>query len=380
MGYWYINVPARAISHSRALQRVSSANPVHPESYIASAAGRELLNTFTTLREIEGIDEGSSMRKLGIVLAIGVFLVAVSLLPVARHAAAAVDVESGDYWKYESGADVEGMSLSGTIKTKVTGTEGSGATEAFVLVISGSGDLTGSYSGFTVSGDVEYSGELKRLVSDFSLVSSDLEMKMSMSMQGQTVEMTMGILQSYSPSLDDYIGDDFPGYGATVTSNSTVTTTTTLDMVMLGQHITDSDTSTGAATLTIQIAASNQTVSVPAGDFDCYKYTVTLDLGGDAATMTYYYSTEVGNYVKSDGSSDFMAGFGNTELTAYSYGGKGTGASSLFSGANLLIIMIVIVVVVVIVVISLVLMMRKRGGAPTQMMPPPVTGPPPPGA
>jgi len=325
------------------------------------------------------------MRKLGAAVVMGLFLLAaISLLPVARHAQAAVAVEVGDYWKYESSADVEGMSLSGAIKMKVTGTEGSGATEAYVIGVSGSGDLTGSFSGFSVSGSVEYSGELKRLRSNFNLVSSDLEMEMRMSMQGETVKMTMGILQSYSPALDDYIGDVFPGYGATVVSNSTVTTTTTMEMDMLGQHITDSDTSTDAATQTIQIAASNQTVSVPAGDFDCYKYTVTLDLGGDAVAMTYYYSADVGNYVKTDGSADFTTGFGNTELKSYSYGGKGSGASSLFSGTNLLII--IVVIVAVIVVISLVLMMRKRGKAVAPMpmqMPPPEMGappPPPPGA
>ena len=321
------------------------------------------------------------MKKMGIVLALGLAMIAVSLLPAAEHAQAAMEVEVGDYWKYDSSADAEGMALSGAIKMKVTGTEGSGATEVYVLTLSGSGDLTGSYSGITVTGSVDYSGTIKRLVSNFSLVSSDMEIAMSMKMQGETMKMTIGILQSYSPALDDYIGDVFPGYGATVVSTSTVTSTTTMDMEVLGQHITDSDTTTDTATQTIQIAAANETVEVPAGEFECYKYMYALDLGGSAAAMTYYYSSEVGNYVKSEGSTDFTTGLGSIELLSYSYAGRGSGGASLFSGSSLFIIIVVIVAVVVLV--SLVLMMRKRGRTPMPMMPPPQTSvppPPPPGA
>ncbi|OGS55730.1 MAG: hypothetical protein A3K60_03100 [Euryarchaeota archaeon RBG_19FT_COMBO_56_21] len=317
------------------------------------------------------------MKRFELALLVGLFLLVASLLPVANHGQAATAAEEGDYWTYESDTDIEGMSLSGSIKMKVTGTEGSGAAEAYVIGLSGSGDLSGSYSSYSVSGSVTYSGVLKRLVSNFSLVSSDLEIKMSMTMQGETVDMIMGILQTYSPALDDYIGDTLPVHGATIVSHSNVTTTTTIEMDMLGQQISDSDTSTYNATQTIQIAASNETVSVPAGEFDCYKYTLTLDLDGDIALMTYHYSSDVGNYVKAAGSGDFTTGFGDSELKSYSYAGKGTGASSLFSGTNLLIIMIVIVVVVV-VVLSVVLMMRKRGGAQMPMMPPPETGAPPP--
>ncbi|MBU0624213.1 MAG: hypothetical protein KJ672_05150, partial [Candidatus Thermoplasmatota archaeon] len=136
------------------------------------------------------------MRKFGVVLVVGIFLVAVSLLPVAKHAAAAVDVEVGDYWNYEADTDVEGMSLSGTMKMKVTGTEGSGASEVFVIAVSGSGEVSGSTGGYTVSGSVDYSGEIKRLKSNFSLVSSDMDMVISAEASGLNMEMTMGILQT----------------------------------------------------------------------------------------------------------------------------------------------------------------------------------------
>jgi len=325
------------------------------------------------------------MKKLGVVLAISLFLVAVSLLPVARQAAAA-DIEVGNYWKYEAGADVEGMSLDVSMKMKVTGTEGSGASEVYVIAMTGSGDVSGSTGGFTVSGSVDYSGEAKRLKSNFSLVSSDLNMIMSVKASGVSMKMTIGILQTYSPALDDYIGDVNPGHGGTIVSGSTVTTTTTMKIEMSGLPADPvTDTSTDLAVLTIQVAASNETVAVPAGTFDCYKYTYDLDMGGMSETLTYYYSDEVGNYVKQVGTSEMMGAFGNGELKSYSYGGKGSGGtSSLFSGTNLLII--IVVIAAVLVVVSLVLMMRKRGKAVAPMpmqMPPPEWGappPPPPGA
>jgi hypothetical protein len=327
------------------------------------------------------LQEESRMKKLGIVLAIGLFLVATSLLPVANRAAAAVGVEVGNYWKYEAGADVTGMSVDVTMKMKVTGTEGSGASEVYVVSMTGSGDVSGSFEGYSISGSVDYSGEMKRLTSTFSLVSQDLEMVISMKASGVSMKMTMEILQEFSPALDDYIGDNNPGHGGTIVSNSTVTTTSTIKIEMAGFPAdTETDTSTDAAVLTIDVAASNETVVVPAGEFDCYKYTYELDLGGSMETMTYYYSDEVGNFVKQVGATEMMGAFGNGELKSYSYGGKGSGGtSSLFSGTNLLII--IVIIVAVLVVVSLVLMMRKRGKAVAPMpmqMPPPEMGPPPP--
>ena len=318
-------------------------------------------------------------------MATGLFLVAVSLLPVANHAAAAVDVEVGDYWSYEAGVDVEGLSMSGTIKMKVTGTEGSGTSEVFVIAVSGSGEVSGSAAGYTTSGSVDYSGEVKRLKSNFSLVSSDLDMEISVSASGQTMTMTLGMLQTYNPALDDYIGDNNPGHGGTIVSRSTVTTTTTMKIEIPGLPAqTESDTSNSSVVQTIQLAASNESVTVPAGTFDCYKYTCDFELGGMSEPLTYYYSDKVGNFVKQEGAAEVMGGLGNGELKSYSHGGEGTGGiSSLFSGTNLLII--IVIIVAILVVISLVLLMKKRGKAvapmqmPMQMqMPPPEMGDPPP--
>lgn len=315
---------------------------------------------------------------------IGVFLMAMALGPVTHDATAVMEIEKGNYWTYTADGDVEGMSVSVSMTMKVTGTEGSGASAVYLIDISGSGEVSGSYDGFTVSGDADYSGEEKRLVSNFSRVSYEMDIEMSFSMQGQYVDMTMSTRQVYSPALDDFIGDDFPGYGATVVSTSTVTTTVSMKMTLLGQTISESDSSTDVVTQTIQIAPANQTVVVPAGSFDCYRYTQTIEMMGESSVSTFYYSSEVGGYVKTTSSMSLLMGIGDAELKSYSYAGRGAGTSSLFSGTNLLLIILAIVAVVVIVV--LVLAMRRRGRVQPQMMPPtpqaevvqPAPPPPPP--
>lgn len=309
------------------------------------------------------------MRRPITAICVGVFLMAMALVPVTQDAVAVLEIEKGNYWTYIVDGEVEGMSISMSMTMKVTGTEGTGASAVYLIDLRGSGEISGSYGGFTVSGDIDYSGETKRLVSNFSLVSSEFDMDMSFSMRGEHVDMTLSTLQVCNPALDDFIGDDFPGYGATVVSTSTVTTTTVVQMTILGKTIVDSNSSTEVVTQTIQIASSNQTVVVPAGSFDCCRYTQTIEMMGESATSTFYYSSEVGNYVKTSSTISLMVGLGDGELKSYSYAGRGAGTSSLFSGTNLLLIILAIVAVVVIVVAMIA--MRRRGRAQPQMMPPP---------
>lgn len=325
------------------------------------------------------------MRKTVLTIVLALVMIAAFLVPAARNGSAAVGVKVGDYWKYSSGADVEGMSASINEKMKVTGTEGSGSSEVYVITLSGSGDVSGSVSGSTVTGSVDITGEIKRLTSNFSMVSSDMEMNMHISMVGQSATMKIGIQIEYSPALDDFIGDNGLGHGATLVSRSTATVTTSTDIEVNGQHQTDSSTDTESIVQTIQIGVSNETVSVKAGSFDCFVCTYTLDMGGMTESLTYYYSSEAGNYVKASGTSSSLAGgVGIGDLEAFSYGGGGS-SSSMLSGTTLLII--VVVVVLVIVVVSLVLMMRRRGRTmvpmaappPESNYPPPPTAPPPAG-
>ncbi len=299
----------------------------------------------------------------------GVFLTAIALLPIAEEAAAVLEFEKGNFWMYSAEIDSAGMSISASVKMKIVGTESSGESAVYLIAITGSGDVSGTFNGSAVSGDVGISGEERRLVSNFSLVSSDLMFYISISMQGVAANMTMSMLVVYSPAIDDFIGDRFPGYGVRVNSNCTVTATTSMSMELGGETFSYSDSFTTTAFQTIEVASTNQTVVVPAGSFDCYQYTKTLLMGGESSVLTYYYSSEVGSYVKTTGSDDLLTTLGEVELESYSYAGRGAGISSLLSGTNLLLITLAIVAVVVIV--GLVIAMRRRGRAQVQIVPPP---------
>ena len=317
------------------------------------------------------------MRKSVVAVVLTLAMIAAFLFPAAGGGSASVGVKVGDYWTYSNGVDVEGMSVSVTEKMKVTGTEGSGSSEVFVIALSGSGDVSGSISGTSISGTVDITGEVKRLTSNFSMVSSDMEMSLNIEVQGQSATMKMGFEMTFNPALDDFIGDNDLGHGATLVSRSNVTTTVSIDMEVMGQHQTNSDTTTDQVVQTIQIGPANESVSVKAGKFDCFVCTYSLEMGGMDESMTYYYSAEAGNYVKTVGtSSQMIGGLGAGELEAFSFGGKGT--TSSISPATILMIVIV-VVVLVIVAVSLVVLMRRRGGTMASMpYPPPESNLPPP--
>lgn len=320
------------------------------------------------------------MRKSVLVIVLALAMIAAFVGPAAMEGRASVGVKVGDYWKYSVGGDVEGMSVDVTEKLKVTGIEGSGSSAVFVLALTGSGDVSGNIEGMSISGSVDVTGEIKRLTSNFSIVSSSMEMAMHVSAQGQSATMTMGFDMTYSPAFDDFVGDNGLGPGDTLVSRSNVTTTLSLDMEVMGQHQTNSDTSAYMAVLTMHIGASNESVSVKAGKFDCYVCSYSLVMGGVTESMTYYYSAEAGNYVRMSGNpTRMLGGFGTGDLEAFSFGGRGT-SSSILSGMNLIIILVV--AVLVIVVVSIVMLTRRRGRTMQSMQAPPpefnMPQPPPP--
>jgi len=276
--------------------------------------------------------------------------------------AAAVSVNVGDYWKYSASASEEGMTITATEKMAVKGTEGSGANEVYVIELSGSGDVSGAIEGNSLSGSVTISGEVRRLTSNFSIVSQDLKESMKVTMMGESAKIALETSQTFSPALDDYIGDNDLGNGGVLVSESDVATTVSMNIEVGGQSVPYSDSATSHAEVTIQIGGANESVTVGAGTFDCYVCTYTVEMDGNSATMTYYYSGTAGNYVKAVGTVEGvslevgMLG-GSGELKAYSFGGAGTG-SSILSGSTMMILGLAIVLVVVVVIVLLV---RRRG-------------------
>ncbi|HIH00612.1 TPA: hypothetical protein HA259_00765 [Thermoplasmata archaeon] len=176
----------------------------------------------------------------------------------------------------------------------------------------------------------------------------------------------MGFETEYDSPMDDYIGDDDLTLNSVVTTTADVTETTWADML----GFTESDSDNYTQTVTMTVVETNVSVDVPAGTFDCCKVKVDIETDGyPDSTEYWYYSDEVGYYVKMGASS--LGSEGELELEDYS--GKDGGLSGLFSGTNLLIIILVIVVVVVLVAVAIG-MRSRRGRGPVQM-PPPQPGP-----
>ena len=261
--------------------------------------------------------------------------------------------------------DEDGMLMEGSFKVKVDRESTIDSQQVFVLEISGSGDVSGDLEGSTISGSFDITGEQARLKSDFNILSETIEIEMSMSAMGISVSGTLGFETEYDSPMDDYIGDDDMTLNSVVTTTTDTTEDTWADM--LGFNESDSDTF--SQTVTMTVVETNVSVDVPAGTFDCCKVKVDIETDGyPDSTEYWYYSDEVGFYVKMGASS--MGSEGELELEDYS--GKDSGLSGLFSGTNLLIILIIVVVVVLIAVA--VGMRSRRGRGPVQM-PPPQPGP-----
>ncbi|MCU0852204.1 MAG: hypothetical protein MUC90_02960 [Thermoplasmata archaeon] len=282
-----------------------------------------------------------------------------------------VDIGVGDYWEYEFGGDFEGLSLEGTYKLKVDDstekTINGTSTEVFLVDVTGSGDLSGSFESTVVTGQLTISGTMVRLRSNFSLASNLLMMNMEMTGIGMTFDMDVGMEDTFTPVMDDYLGDEQLENGAVFESESTVSSETWFNIL----GFNESESSTTDAQVRSEVVGIDVPVSVTAGDFTCYKIEVSAEGGNESLASYYYYSDEVGNYVKIEG-GDPVSGLADLELKSYSYS-EGGGLLALFEDPMMIILIAVLVAVIIIVVLALVL--RKRGRAPVQMMPPP---PPPP--
>lgn len=313
------------------------------------------------------------MKRFVLAALVGLLMIAACVVP-SMGKAAAVSVNVGDYWKYSASAVEEGLSVTATEKMAVTGTEGSGANEVYVIALSGSGDVSGNYGGYSISGSVTISGEQKRLTSNFSLISSDLKEDMKITMMGESAKMVLETSQTFSPAMDDYVGDNNLGPGDVAVSRSQVTSTVSISVEVNGESMPFSQTLSNEVEVTMQMGMSNQSVTVGAGTYDCNVITYTVAMAGTSVTMTYYYSAAVGNYVKATGSYQdisvevgMLGGAG--ELKAFAFGGKGAGSSGL--SASTMMILAIVVVLVVVVVLAVLLMRRRGRNAVTLNVTPP---------
>jgi len=298
-------------------------------------------------------------------------MLACSCLAIAAvpTATADLDIEVGDWWKYVYDIEEEDlMTLNGDMKMKVKEKDSSGGVEVFEIEITGSGEMAiGLEDLFQLSGDFSLSGTEKRLASNYSFVSSTMAFTMTVSVLGIPTTVEMGMETGATPSQDDYIGDDVLEGGAVVVSNCTINTEQWMEVGGEGLEPEEDEYQTST---TMTVAAATQTVTVPAGTFECWKVTVETKMYQgpfmyDTVTSTVYYSEEVKNYVRMEGDGIYGGMFPLLELKSYG-GGEGGLASFLADYWWVL----ALIVAVIVVVVLLVIVGRKGRRAPTTVPPP----------
>lgn len=302
----------------------------------------------------------------------GLVLATVAIAAFSSPAVAAdLSIDVGDWWEYEVTADIPDIDVtpSGTVKMevkdKVQENVMGQTREVFVLDMVGSASFSGTYMGFAVSANMTFIGEIHRLVSNFSISSMQMVANMDMVMTGMSISMSMGTESDYEPVMNDYAGDEDLTVGNLIHSHSSVTSSTWVNM--MGTN--ESGTSTDEVDLTMQIVASDVEVSTPAGTFNCYKVLVSGETTEEPSlSTTYYYSDEVGNFVKVEGDGDVTTGFSSMTLKAYSRGG------GLSSTTTILVIGLAVAAIVVVAIALMLMRGRRRTPSP---IPPPQPGPEP---
>ncbi len=288
------------------------------------------------------------------------FLIVAAAFCVIPSAGAVADVGVGDFWEYTASIEDEGFVMDGSFKLSIESETTLDTQEIFVIDISGSGDLSGAFEDVSISGSFDLTGSQKRVKADFNLIVEEIQTEMEMGEMGITMSATFGVLTEYDTSMDDYIGDDELVIDTVVTSSSDATETTSFSML----GVDESDSQTISRAITMTVTEENVSVVVPAGTFDCCKVKVESDTDGFVVTEYWYYSEEVGFYVKMGASS--LGGVGDLELEDYSNNDEGV--LGLFTGDNLWITILIIVVVVVVAAVALG-MKSRRGKMPTPMAP-----------
>lgn len=305
--------------------------------------------------------------KKGLLAAL-VCLAVVCALAAAPAMAADVSWSKGDSWTYSMSTVQEGLSLTGTIEMSVTKVD----SNYYTMDVSGSATMSGSYNGTSVSGTAAIKGTMTRSTANFGSVSTALIMNMSMTVSGlATFTIQFGSMVTATPALNDLPLNQVLAPGTHIWSNSTISGTGWYNMAGLSNT---SETISDTEHLEL-IVGANETVTTPAGTFECVK----LSGSSDSDSISYYYSEKVGNYVKMTGPPTEVAGyaaFGNLTLESYSYSSGSSGIMSYITGQYWWVTALIVVIIVVIVVGLL--MMRRRGRAAQPAAPPAQPAPPPP--
>ncbi len=278
---------------------------------------------------------------------------------------AAVERSSGDFWTYDITLNVEGFNVNGTITYEFVGTDSVtlNGTSYDVNVMSISGGAVQSVSFFDFEVSAALGGTVLETKDKMALVKDDLFMWINMTLGSGTFQlvtrMKTEINTTYSPPLLSGFdpGKTKPGDSWTETVSATTTTTEWENGTMVGAP----EISTDSTAFDFSVDSAMQSVTTPAGKFDCLKITAV----GAGDTVVYFWSDKAGNYVKEDsyqgGSStpfssmtlkDYRSSSGVAMITFIAVGG--------------------VVLVVALVVLALVVIKKKKQVS----YPPPPQSPP----
>jgi hypothetical protein len=305
------------------------------------------------------------MSRKGIVAGL-VMLTVLFSLSAAPVQAADASWSKGDKWVYSWAASEEGLlfDMDGSMEMKVDRT----TSDSYVMSLTGTATVSGTFMNASISGSGHFSGSMTRAKANFGAISTTMIMNVSVSSGALTIGMEMGVMTTASPPLNDLPINQALVPGMHIWSNSTITGTSWFNIAGFEN---ESDTISTTEHLELVVGA-NETITTPAGTFECIK----LSAGALPGALTYYYSEEVGNYVKVSGTAGMdigYAGIGDLTLESYSYGESGI--MSFITGKNWWVTALIIAAIAAFVV-GLVAMRRR--GRMTQMAPPPTQQMPPP--
>lgn len=302
-----------------------------------------------------------------------------------QNASAAANVGVGDYWEYRLiSAEYESLEINGTITLKIEDTKhatvAGSQVDAYNCSLTGTGSLGGTFNDTPTTGVVSFAGEQIRLVSNFSIVSQIVEMRMNLDSIIGDIHLNFTAQDDFTPPFDDYIGDNSPAALTTVTCNSSTVGVGVMQFAIPPLfpglpwfYYNDTFDIDEALTYEMRVVDTGVSVVTEAGTFECFQVNGTTTADGVDSYETIYYSEEVGNYVKYEG-TDITGGMLSEGmiLISYSHGSDGASTESM-----LVLSAVVIAVVIVAAVILILLVLRRKKGPEAQTYPEPPQAPPP---
>lgn len=255
------------------------------------------------------------MSKVGLLFC----MLIVVTLPFSAFSVAAErnNIEIGDYWEYLVNALLPGSiaNISFTYRIEIADENTKiidGISSPVLVGKIAIGDSSPTSGGFTGTGIAVF------VKSNFSLVSTSITTKFILFNGYSTVLIHSE--EDYNPPFDRYVGDDNLSVGTRMTSSTTITSSGWTDF---GGLNTTMPVTTSFENVTLEVVASNVSVTVPAGTFDCYRIQITTN----GTSSFWYYSDRVGNYVKMEESSSVANGVielaSDMQLLRFSYGDTG---------------------------------------------------------